>query len=145
MSHAKPSHQKTNFGRINRWLDYFFSLFWYNTCSYSSKVGCKSVPFFRFLAAYFLNFLFGSWVRCTDFCLFPLSSKLESHLEFSKHLGKLHQHLLQHLHQHLLMPKYRLLPYILQQRTKKVKSQTKYGKTESNYLFLFSVLVKQLL
>ena len=40
-------------------------------------------------------------------------------------------------HHHLLTPKYRLLPYIPKQRTKKIKFQTKYEKMKSNYLFSF--------
>ena len=52
------------------------------------KVGCKSVSYFQFLAADFLDFLFRASVRCTDYCRSPLSSKLESHAEFSKHLWK---------------------------------------------------------
>ena len=36
--------------------------------SNSFKVGCKSAPFLKLLAADFLDFLFGGWVSCTDFC-----------------------------------------------------------------------------
>ena len=43
----------------------------------SFEVGCKSVAFLQFLAADFLDFLLGGSVRCTDFCLFPFSSKLD--------------------------------------------------------------------
>ena len=46
------------------------------------KVGCKSVPFFQFLAADLPDFLFGVWVRCSDFCLFSLSSKVESQIMY---------------------------------------------------------------
>ena len=47
-----------------------------------------SVPFSQFFAAYILDLLSGGWERCSDFCLFSLSSKLESYVEFSKRLGK---------------------------------------------------------
>ena len=42
--------------------------------SNSFKVGCKSAPFLKLLAADFLDFLFGGWVSCTDFCFLFLIS-----------------------------------------------------------------------
>ena len=90
MSYAKPSHQKTNLW-MHQYVSYVIISIYSSVTSLASdifKFGCKALPFFQFLAADFFLFLMW-WLSALHwFLLFHLSSKLESHVEFSKHLDK---------------------------------------------------------